>query len=153
MFDPLPRDLDRFCRRLAIGAAIAVVLVLACCALALRARAAPPDAADPQYDLLAPYSGQIRHWLSPQADENGWHIGCCSTADCRAVDARSDGDQVEVYLSDRVFQNGTNRWVVVPRAVILTDRDPTGPPFPVACWSAGRQVDGGFYCFRSGTQY
>ena len=90
---------------------------------AVGASAAPPEGADP---ALAPWFQSLR--------QPGTGTSCCSMADCRATDYRTDGDSYEALIE--------NRWVVVPQDKILQRVDnPTGRA--VVCWTPMR----GIMCF------
>lgn len=104
----------------ALGAAAA--------ACATLARAAPPQNADP---ALAPWYQSLR-----QPDTG---VSCCSIADCRATDYRTDGDHYEVLID--------NKWTLVPQDKILQRVDnPVGRA--VVCWTPAL----GIMCFVRATE-
>ena len=102
----------------------AVLLALApACAVAR-----PPDGADPD---LAPWFRALR-----QPDTG---ISCCSVADCRPTDYRTNGDHYEALIQDR--------WVAVPPQKVLSRTDnPTGRA--VVCWTPTT----GIMCFVRGPE-
>jgi hypothetical protein len=67
------------------------------------AAAQPPDNADP---TLAP-------WFRSLQAPNG--VSCCSIADCRTTDYRTNGDGYEAFVD--------NRWIAVPRDRVLDHVD------------------------------
>ncbi len=109
------------------------------------AEAAPPPLGSEDYEQLLPYAA----WISKQAANNGGL--CCSIADCRVVNWRMKGDAYEAFIAktdDRGFSKfpeGPDAWVAVPTDVIKREVNPTGRA--IACWSAHRINDGGYYCF------
>jgi hypothetical protein len=100
------------------AAAIGLIAVLA----APGARAAPPENADP---ALAP-------WFQSLQAPNG--SSCCSIADCRMTDYRTNKSGYEALIE--------GRWMTVPRDRVL-DRvsNPTGRA--VVCYLPGM----GILCF------
>lgn len=131
-----------------IGAFVVAAYLLAV-AFSMLARAEPPPVDSPQYKLLEPYAPWVTRQTQPS---NG--MGCCNLADCRAVEARTDGTHYEAYIDKKVFVGGPDQWLTVPDDVILHDNAPDHPPFAVACWSAARiSIDNGFYCFTAGVEY
>ena len=87
------------------------------------AYAAPPEHVD---YALAPWFQSLR--------QPGSGASCCSIADCRTTDYRTDGDGYEALID--------NRWMVVPADKILQRTDnPTGRA--VVCWTPQR----GIMCF------
>jgi hypothetical protein len=83
--------------------------------LAPPVRAAPPPDAD---GTLAPWFQSLR--------QPNTGVSCCSMADCRTVDYRTDGDSYEALIE--------GRWIIVPREKILQRIDnPTGRA--VVCWT------------------
>lgn len=99
--------------------------------------AAPPPNPDP---TLAPFYQGLR--------QPGTTNSCCSIADCRTVQYRTQGDHFEIFISKKTFTDGTDEWVPVPKEVVLPPQtNPTGEG--VACWTPYR----GVMCFleSSGT--
>jgi hypothetical protein len=91
--------------------------------IAASALAKPP--ADMDYSL-APWFQSLR--------QPGTGTSCCSIADCRTTDYRTDGDNYEAMIE--------GRWIVVPRDKILQGADnPTGRA--VVCWTPAL----GILCF------
>ena len=92
------------------------------------ASAAPPPDADPG---LAPWFNSLR---SPWTNAL-----CCSVADCRTVDARTNGDHYEAFIA--------GQWLAVPPERVLRRSDnPTGRA--VACWTPSA----GIMCFVRGPE-
>jgi hypothetical protein len=92
------------------------------------AQAAPPPNADP---ALAPWYQSLR--------QPNTGVSCCSVADCRAADYRTNGDHYEVLIEDK--------WVVVPKDKILQHIDnPVGRA--VVCWTPAL----GIMCFVRATE-
>src|SRR5215469_11624117 len=61
-------------------------------------------------------------------------VSCCSIADCRAADYRTNGDHYEVFIN--------NKWTVVPQDKVLQRVDnPVGRA--VVCWTPAL----GIMCF------
>lgn len=114
-------------------------------ALAGPAWASPPLPGSEDYDQLMPYAG----WISTQASNHGGL--CCSITDCRVVRFRTRGNAYEAFIpqtDDRgftKFPDAPNAWVRVPSDVIKRETNPTGEA--IACWSAHRMDDRGYYCF------
>ena len=95
-------------------------LIAAGLLLAAPALAEPPPDAD---GTLAPWFQSLR-----QPDTG---VSCCSIADCRTVDYRTDGDRYEAFIE--------GRWIIVPREKILQRIDnPTGRA--VLCWTPAMGV-------------
>lgn len=90
---------------------LAVVIAL----LVHAASAAPPENADPK---LAPWFNDLRQpWTNAL---------CCSIADCRPTESRTQGDHYEVFVG--------GEWLVVPDDKVLQRSDnPTG--HAVVCWT------------------
>ena len=87
------------------------------------ARAAPPENADP---ALAPWFQSLR--------QPGTGVSCCSLADCRIADYRTDGNGYEAFVDDK--------WLAVPPDRVLQHTDnPTGRA--IVCYMPGR----GILCF------
>jgi len=67
------------------------------------------------------------------------------------VEWRSHGASVEAFIARAdargftKFDGAPNAWVTVPSEVIKREGNPTG--VAIACWSAFRKSDSGFYCF------
>jgi hypothetical protein len=100
-----------------------ILLYAAAMLTAANAAAAPPDGADP---TLAPWFQGLR--------QPGTGTSCCSIADCRTTDYRTNGESYEALIDDR--------WVAVPSDKILQRADnPTGRA--VVCWTPTR----GIMCF------
>ncbi len=122
--------------------AVALAVLLA---TATPAWASPPAPGSEDYDQLMPYSA----WISTQAANNGGL--CCSITDCRVVRWRTHGAAYEAFIAqmdDRgfvKFPDGPNAWIKVPPDVIKREINPTGQA--IACWSAHRLDDRGYYCF------
>lgn len=92
-----------------------IIVAAAGALMAASAAAAPPPDADPS---LAPWFQSLR--------QPGTGTSCCSVADCRTTDYRTDGDKYEALID--------GRWVVVPSEKILQGADnPTGRA--VVCWT------------------
>lgn len=99
------------------------VLCAAAILAAASASAAPPEGFDP---TLAPWFQSLR--------QPGTGTSCCSIADCRATDYRTNGDSYEAFIDDR--------WTIVPPDKVLQRADnPTGRA--VVCWTPAR----GIMCF------
>jgi hypothetical protein len=95
----------------------------ACLLCAASAIAQPPN--DGDY-TLAPWFQSLR--------QPGSGISCCSLADCRTTDYRTDGGSYEALID--------GRWLVVPEDKVLQRTDnPTGRA--VVCWTPAR----GIMCF------
>lgn len=95
---------------------------------ALIARAAPPPDTDPAF---------ADWYRSLQQPTTG--VSCCSIADCRATDYRTDGNHYEVLIN--------NKWTVVPQDKILQHIDnPVGRA--VVCWTPAL----GIMCFVRATE-
>jgi len=87
------------------------------------ADAEPPPDADP---ALTPW---FRSLLQP-----GTRASCCSIADCRPTEYRTDGDRYEALIG--------GKWLAVPPEKILDRTDnPTGRA--IVCWTPQR----GILCF------
>jgi hypothetical protein len=112
---------------------------------ATPAAASPPPPGSEDYEQLMPYAS----WISERAANNGGL--CCSISDCRVVPFRTQGDQFEAFIARRdprgfvKFPGGPDRWISVPADVIKHEINPTGRA--IACWSAYRTEEGGYYCF------
>ena len=92
------------------------------------AGAQPPLDADP---ALAPW---FRSLLQP-----GTQVSCCSIADCRPTDYRTDGNRYEALIG--------GKWLAVPPDKVLDRTDnPTGRA--VVCWTPNR----GIMCFVRATE-
>ncbi|HEY3919095.1 MAG TPA: hypothetical protein VGL83_14985 [Stellaceae bacterium] len=103
-------------------------LAVAALACATFAKAEPPPNADP---ALAPWYQSLR-----QPDTG---VSCCSIADCRATDYRTNGDHYEVLIDDK--------WTVVPKDKVLQRVDnPVGRA--VVCWTPAL----GVMCFVRATE-
>ncbi len=99
------------------------LLGAACLLAAANAIAQPPK--DSDY-TLAPWFQSLR--------QPGSGISCCSLADCRTTDYRTDGDSYEALID--------GQWLVVPEDKVLQRTDnPTGRA--VVCWTPAR----GIMCF------
>jgi hypothetical protein len=91
------------------------------------AKAAPPENADPKF---APWFEGLR---SPATGN-----GCCSQADCRPVESRTNkAGRWEVFIDSKFEQDGLPpvqpHWMEAPPRVILKGQDnPIGRG--VACW-------------------
>ncbi len=95
---------------------------------AATAAARPPPNADPK---LAPWFESLRQ---PRSGAS-----CCSIADCRPADYRTNGDHYEVKVR--------NEWLEVPTGKVLHRLDnPTGRA--VVCWTPIV----GIMCFVPGPQ-
>jgi hypothetical protein len=91
--------------------------------VAANAFAEPPS--DTDY-ALAPWFQSLR--------QPGTGKSCCSIADCRTTDYRTDGDHYEALID--------GRWMIVPSEKILQRADnPTGRA--VVCWTPAL----GIMCF------
>jgi hypothetical protein len=107
--------------------------------------AAAPAAGSEDYELLMPYAG----WISGRVGNNGGL--CCSISDCRVVKWRIQSGRYQAFIAtkdDRGFQkfpDAPNEWIDVPEETINRENNPT--PWAIACWSAYRQMDNGYYCF------
>lgn len=87
------------------------------------ASAAPPPNAD---GTLAPWFQSLR--------QPGTGISCCSMADCRATEYRTNASGYEAFIDDR--------WLTVPADRVLDHTDnPTGRA--IVCYMPGR----GILCF------
>jgi hypothetical protein len=119
------------------------------------AHAEAPEVGSPQYEMLMPYSNWVRRQVIPHADSHGNIYGCCSLADCREVDVRTDADgaHIQAFIDSKNFPGGPDKWLDVPDAVLLHDHAPDHPPFPVACWIASRAENSGFYCLSLGVTF
>ena len=118
----------------------ALLAALAAAILVRVAHAQPPEPGSEDYTTLHPHA----EWLQQQVDPST-QTRCCSLADCRVVEWRVHGAAVEAYLPGAKFVEAPDRWVAVPDAVIHREENPTGRA--IACWSATRPVNAGFYCF------
>jgi len=122
---------------------VVVFFVLVC--LTAPVMAAEPPAGSEDYDQLMPYAD----WISGRTGKYGGL--CCSISDCRVVKWRTEGDKYQAYvakLDDRgfvKFPDAPDAWLTVPTDVIKRENNPTG--VAIACWSAFRNKDSGFYCF------
>jgi hypothetical protein len=104
---------------------LAVILLLFA---TIAAHARPPEGADP---ALAPWFQGLH--------QPGTGISCCSIADCRTTDYRTEGDHYEAFVQDR--------WIVVPPEKVLSRTDnPTGRA--VVCWTPAT----GIMCFVRGPE-
>lgn len=114
-------------------------------AIIARAVAAPPPPGSEDYEQLMPYAS----WISARAANNGGL--CCSISDCRVVPFRTQGSQFEAFIAHHdlrgfvKFPGGPDRWIAVPTDVIKHESNPTGRA--IACWSAYRTEEDGYYCF------
>ena len=91
--------------------------------IAAGALAEPPEGSDYR---LAPWYQSLR--------QPGTGTSCCSLADCRTTDYRTEGDNYLALINDK--------WLVVPPDKILERADnPTGRA--VVCWTPAR----GIMCF------
>ena len=96
--------------------------------LVTTAAAQPPPNADP---TLAPW---FRSLLQP-----GTQISCCSLADCRETEYRTNADRYEALVG--------GNWLSVPPEKILQRTDnPTG--HAIVCWTPQR----GIMCFVRATE-
>jgi len=87
------------------------------------ASASPPDNADA---TLAPWFQSLR--------QPGTGISCCSMADCRVTEYRTNGVGYEAFIDDK--------WLAVPPDRVLQHTDnPTGRA--IVCYMPGR----GILCF------
>lgn len=94
---------------------------------AVSAHAAPPPDAD---SALAPW---YRGLMQP-----GTHISCCSLADCRPVDYRYAGGDIEARAD--------GKWIDVPASVVLKrTENPTGRG--VLCGVEGTDGIWTVFCF------
>ena len=156
-----PRQAQELCRRLHIrragthglrlgGAgelarAIARTTTAAVIVWACAAHAAPPELGSEDYENLMPYS----EWIAGRTAPGGGL--CCSVSDCRVVPWRATGNGYEAMISNHdargfvKFADAPDRYLTVPNEVIKREGNPTG--FAIACWSAYRGKDNGFYCF------
>jgi hypothetical protein len=113
--------------------------------LATPVLAASPPAGSEDYDQLMPYAD----WISGRTGNNGGL--CCSISDCRVVKWRMSGASYEAYVAKKddrgfvKFPDAPDAWISVPPEVIKRENNPTG--WAIACWSAYRAMDDGFYCF------
>jgi hypothetical protein len=106
---------------------LAVVLV-ACAALSFPAAARPPPNADMS---LAPWFQALR--------QPGTGMSCCSVADCRQTDFRTNGSHYEAMVE--------GVWREVPSNTVLERIDnPTGRA--VVCYTPAR----GIMCFIRGPE-
>ena len=104
------------------------VLIAGFAALAFPAVARPPPNADMS---LAPWFQGLR--------QPGTGISCCSMADCRPTDFRTNGSHYEAMIE--------GEWRVVPPHVILEQvENPTG--HAVVCYTPTR----GIMCFIRGPE-
>lgn len=111
-----------FCRMVP-AAILALSLVMAA-----AAHAAPPENADRS---LAPWFEGLK--------QPGTGMGCCSIADCRAVESRVVDEHYEAFIE--------GRWIAVPAEKVLQyTPNPTG--HAVACWTAYS----GILCFVRPTE-
>ena len=102
-----------------VAAAVLIVLL----GFGETARAAPPDNADPS---LAPWFQSLR--------QPGTGISCCSVADCRITDYRTDASGYEALIDEK--------WLSVPPDRILQHiSNPTGRA--IVCYHPGT----GILCF------
>ena len=87
-------------------------IILAAAGLLLAANAAAAAAPPPDADnSLAPWFQSLR--------QPGTGTSCCSVADCRTTDYRTQGDKYEALID--------GRWIIVPAEKILQRADnPTG---------------------------
>ncbi len=104
--------------RVLILAAMTALFVVGVIAVA---HSRPPENADP---ALAPWFEGLR---TPEG------AGCCSIADCRAVEYRIKGDHYEALIGKQYGDDVEPHWEPVPDERILQRQDnPTGRA--VACW-------------------
>lgn len=102
---------------------MAVALSLMLLGFGGTARAAPPENADP---ALAPWFQSLR--------QPGTGISCCSIADCRVTDYRTNGNGYETLVDEK--------WLSVPPDRILQHiSNPTGRA--IVCYHPGT----GILCF------
>jgi hypothetical protein len=102
---------------------VAVALVVALLGFGESVRAAPPDNADPS---LAPWFQSLR--------QPGTGISCCSVADCRVTDYRTNASGYEALIDEK--------WLSVPPDRILQHiSNPTGRA--IVCYHPGT----GILCF------
>jgi hypothetical protein len=114
--------------RLALIARRAGIACLGSLALAVPAFAAPPPNSDMTY---APWFHSLR--------QPGTGMSCCSIADCRETDFRTNGDHYEALIQ--------SQWVRVPNDKVLPRADnPTGRA--VVCWTPWE----GVMCFVRGPE-
>jgi hypothetical protein len=100
-----------------------IILIVAGSLLAVTAFAEPPS--DGDYSL-APWYQSLR--------QPGTGTSCCSIADCRTTDYRTNGDTYEALID--------GKWIIVPQEKILQRADnPTGRA--VVCWTPAL----GIMCF------
>jgi hypothetical protein len=91
--------------------------------IARGALAAPPENADP---TLGPWYQSLK--------QPGSGVSCCSIADCRQVDYRTEGDHYEALID--------GKWLLVPpERVLAHETNPTG--HGVVCWTPWQ----GILCF------
>ncbi len=103
-------------------AILAILVLLLIGARWYAAAARPPENADP---ALAPWFEGLRDPV-----DGG---GCCSQADCRAVEYRIAGDHYEVLIGKQFGDDIEPHWEAVDPAHILQRTDnPTGRA--IACW-------------------
>jgi len=101
----------------------AAALMITLLGFAETSRAAPPDNADPS---LAPWFQSLR--------QPGTGISCCSVADCRITDYRTDASGYEALIDEK--------WLSVPPDRILQHiSNPTGRA--IVCYHPGT----GILCF------
>src|SRR5260370_23447441 len=81
--------------------------------LVTDARAAPPENADP---ALSPWFQSL--------SVPGTGISCCSIADCRPTEYRTEEDHYEALIEDK--------WIAIPRHKLLQRTD-NPPPLAVVC--------------------
>lgn len=66
-------------------------------------------------------------------------MGCCDIADCREVNYRMVGTHFEVFIDSKLFPNGPDKWLPVPKQALLPPQpNPTGEG--VACWTPSMGV-------------
>jgi hypothetical protein len=82
------------------------------------ARAAPPPVGSEDWQIMAPFSG----WIRGLQHEG---VVCCTMADGRPVQARSQGDRWQVKWRPGQLEGAPTDWV----------ENPTG--MPIAFWLAG----------------
>jgi hypothetical protein len=100
------------------------------------AHARPPANPDP---ALAPWFQSLQ--------QPGTGISCCSIADCRPTDYRTNGDLYEVLIAPGTFDIAEPTWLSVPHDKVLQRTDnPVGRA--VVCWTPSR----GIMCFVRGTE-
>ena len=97
------------------------------------ARGAPPEGAD---QSLAP-------WFKSLKTPSG--TSCCDVSDCRQVQTRTVGGDVEAFVTKDVYgPSAPDAWVKVPQSIWIRGREnPTGEP--VLCWFLGRP-----FCYVDG---